>query len=147
LAENYLRWDSLGEFSAVGACLEHVAARTGNARAQVLASTLDQAVARFLDENKSPARQVGQIDNRGSHYYFALYWAQALAAQDVDAELARQFTPIAQALADNEQTITSELLAVQGHPVDLGGYYHPDAERTAAAMRPSSTLNAIVDAL
>lgn len=147
LAENYLRWDSLGEFSAVGACLEHVAARTGNARAQVLASTLDQAVARFLDENKSPARQVGQIDNRGSHYYFALYWAQALAAQDVDAELARQFTPIAQALADNEQTITSELLAVQGHPVDLGGYYHPDAERAAAAMRPSSTLNAIVDAL
>ncbi|MGJ6981344.1 NADP-dependent isocitrate dehydrogenase [Aestuariimicrobium soli] len=140
--ENYLRWDSLGEFSALGAALEHLAAQ--NPRAQVLADALDVAIGRFLDENKSPARKVGQIDNRGSHYYLALYWAQALAAQDADAELKERFTGVAEALASNEQAINDELVGVQGSPVELGGYYHPDEAKVAAAMRPSSTLNAII---
>ncbi|MEI2766804.1 MAG: NADP-dependent isocitrate dehydrogenase [Dermatophilaceae bacterium] len=144
VAEDYLRWDSLGEFSALGASLEHLAVTQGNPQAQVLADTLDAAIARFLDENKSPARKVGQIDNRGSHYYLALYWAQALAAQTADAGLAARFAPVATALADHEATIDAELIGVQGHPVDLGGYYRPDDAKASAAMRPSATFNAIL---
>lgn len=145
--EGYLRWDSLGEFSALGASLEHVALTTGNAKAGVLADTLDQAIGKFLDTNKSPARKVGQIDNRGSHFYLALYWAQALAAQDKDTELTARFTPVAKALADNEAAINAELIAAQGKPVDMGGYYQPDVAKTSAAMRPSPTFNAIIDGL
>jgi isocitrate dehydrogenase len=144
--EGYLRWDSLGEFSALGASLEHVAATFGNGRAQILADTLDQAIARFLDNEKSPSRKVGGIDNRGSHFYLALYWAEALASQTLDAELAARFEVIAALLASNESTINAELLAAQGRPVDLGGYYHPDVEKASAAMRPSLTFNAIIDA-
>ncbi|CAI9407180.1 NADP-dependent isocitrate dehydrogenase [Aestuariimicrobium sp. T2.26MG-19.2B] len=143
VAENYLRWDSLGEFSALGAALEHLAA-AGNPKAQVLADALDRAIGTFLDENRSPARRVGQIDNRGSHYYLASYWARAVAEQDADPELRQRFAPIAQALADNEETINAELIGVQGHPVDIGGYYHPDEQKVQAAMRPSSTLNSII---
>lgn len=145
--ENYLRWDSLGEFSALGACFEHIAQKTGNEKAGVLGETLDAAIGRFLDENKSPARKLGQIDNRGSHYYLALYWAQALAAQDQDADLKKRFEPVAAQLAENEQQINDELIGAQGHPVDLGGYYRPDDAKAEAAMRPSATLNGIVDAL
>ena len=145
--EDYLRWDSLGEFSALGASLEHIAAQGGNEKAQVLADTLDQAIAKFLDENKSPARKLGSIDNRGSHYYLALYWAQALAAQSQDAELAERFGKVAADLAENESKINEELLAAQGQPVDMGGYYRPDAEKVSAAMRPSPTLNTIIDSL
>ncbi|WP_068397107.1 NADP-dependent isocitrate dehydrogenase [Kribbia dieselivorans] len=144
--EDYLRWDSLGEFSALGASLEHIAAQ-GNAQAQVLADTLDEAIAKFLDENKSPARKVGQIDNRGSHYYLASYWADALAAQTADADLAARFAPVASALRENESTINDELIGVQGQPVDMGGYYHPDTAKVAAAMRPSPTLNGIIDGM
>lgn len=145
--EGYLRWDSLGEFSALGASLEHIALTTNNPRAGVLANTLDTAIGRFLDNNKSPARKVGEIDNRGSHYYLALYWAEALAAQTDDAALAAHFAPVAKALGENEAQINAELLAAQGRPVDLGGYYHPDPAKAAAAMRPSATLNAIIDGL
>ncbi|MGO4131789.1 NADP-dependent isocitrate dehydrogenase [Janibacter sp. RAF52] len=145
--ENYLRWDSLGEFSALGASLEHLATNFDNAKAQVLADTLDTAIATFLEENKSPARKLGSIDNRGSHFYLALYWAQALAAQDTDAELKERFTQVAADLGDNEAKINEELIGAQGSPVDLGGYYKPDADKAAAAMRPSATLNAIIDAL
>jgi len=145
--EGYLRWDSLGEFLALAVSLEHLGNLFGNARALLLARTLDEATARFLDENKSPARKVGQIDNRGSHFYLALYWAQALAAQDADAGLKAAFAPVAAALAANEARINEELLAAQGRPVDMGGYYHPDFEKTAAAMRPSPTLNAIIDGI
>ncbi|MBK8468793.1 MAG: NADP-dependent isocitrate dehydrogenase [Candidatus Phosphoribacter sp.] len=147
VAENYLRWDSLGEFSALGASLEHLAQTQGNAKAQVLADTLDAAIATFLDENRSPARKVGQIDNRGSHFYLALYWAEELAKQSSDAELAARFATVASALRENEATITDELISVQGRPVDMGGYYRPDVEATTAAMRPSATFNAIIDAL
>ena len=142
LKENYLRWDSLGEFFALAASLEHLAEATGNPKAQVLADTLDRATGTFLNENKSPARRVGQIDNRGSHFYLALYWAQELAKQTDDAELAAAFAPLAETLTAQEQTINGELLAVQGSPVDLGGYYHPDTEKAAAVMTPSATLNA-----
>jgi isocitrate dehydrogenase len=145
--EGYLRWDSLGEFSALAASLEHLAATFKNEKAQVLAETLDQAIAKFLDNNKSPARKVGQIDNRGSHFYLALYWAEALAAQGKDKELHARFTKVAKQLADNEAKINEELLSAQGKPVDMGGYYHPDDVKTAKAMRPSATLNSIVDAL
>ncbi|HVX16790.1 MAG TPA: NADP-dependent isocitrate dehydrogenase [Acidimicrobiales bacterium] len=141
LEENYLRWDSLGEFLALGVSLEHLAQTTGNPRAQVLADTLDVAISRFLEENKSPTRRLGGIDNRGSHFYLALYWAQALAAQSNDAELASKFAPLAERLATDEEKIAGELLAVQGHPVELGGYYHPDPALTSAVMRPSGTLN------
>ncbi|MFC0626431.1 NADP-dependent isocitrate dehydrogenase [Kribbella deserti] len=139
--ENYLRWDSLGEFFALAASFEHLAQTTGNARAQVLADTLDRATATFLNEDKSPTRRVGGIDNRGSHFYLSLYWAQELAAQTDDAELAKAFTTVAETLATNEQTIVDELLAVQGNAVDLGGYYHPDPAKAAAVMRPSKTWN------
>lgn len=145
--ENYLRWDSLGEFSALGASLEHVADAFSNEKAQVLADALDEAIAKFLDENKSPARKLGSIDNRGSHYYLALYWAQALAAQSKDAELAQRFGKVASDLAANEEQINSELIGAQGAPVDLGGYYRPDDAKASAAMRPSATLNAIIDAI
>jgi isocitrate dehydrogenase len=145
--EDYLRWDSLGEFSAFAASLEHLSAAFKNAKAQVLAETLDTAIAKFLDNNKSPARKVGQIDNRGSHFYLALYWAEALAAQDKDKELKARFAKVAQALGENEAKIAADLIAVQGKPVDMGGYYHPDRKKVAAAMRPCPALNAIIDAL
>ena len=147
LKEGYLRWDSLGEFSALGASLEHLAQNFDNPKAQVLADTLDTAIASFLEENKSPARKVGQLDNRGSHFYLALYWAQALAAQDEDAGLKERFAAVAEQLSTQEQTINDELIGAQGSPVDLGGYYKPDADKAAAAMRPSPTLNRIIDAL
>jgi len=145
--EGYLRWDSLGEFSALGASFEHIAATTSNAKAAVLAETLDQAIGKFLDNNKSPARKVGQIDNRGSHFYLALYWAEALAAQSKDKELQARFAKVAKQLAENEAKVAAELIAAQGKPVDLGGYYRPDPKKTGAAMRPSATLNAIVEAM
>ncbi len=141
-AENYLRWDSLGEFLALAASLEHLANTTGDARAQVLADALDAANAEFLDTDKSPSRKLGGIDNRGSHFYLAMYWAQALAEQTSDAGLATRFQPLAQALADNEQKIVAELAAVQGKPVDIGGYYQPDMAALTEAMRPSATFNA-----
>jgi isocitrate dehydrogenase len=144
--ENYLRWDSLGEFSALAASLEHIGA-AGNARAVLLSETLDEAIGKFLDNNKSPARKVGQIDNRGSHYYLALYWAQALAAQSKDAPLKTRFAAVADRLAAEEAKINAELIAAQGKPVDLGGYYHTDAAKVERAMRPSPTLNAIIDSL
>jgi isocitrate dehydrogenase len=139
--ENHLRWDSLGEFLALAVSFEHLAESTGNAKAQVLADTLDRATATFLEENKSPSRKAGEIDNRGSHFYLGLYWAQELAKQTDDTELAGQFTQLAKALADNESAIVDELLAVQGSPVDIGGYYQPDPEKADAVMRPSKTLN------
>ena len=142
LEENYLRWDSLGEFLALAASLEHLGSRYGSAEVDVLAKTLDQANGKFLDTDKSPSRKVGGIDNRGSHFYLALYWAQALAAQDVNAGLKAKFAPLAKLLTENEQKIVAELTAVQGHGVEIGGYYHPDMTRVGQAMRPSATLNA-----
>lgn len=147
LEENYLRWDSLGEFLALQASIEDLAAKTDNAKAAVLAETLDEANARFLENDKSPARKVGQIDNRGSHFYLALYWAQALAAQTKDAGLAVTFKPVADKLGQHEAKIAAELIAAQGKPVDIGGYYHAAPDKCAAAMRPSATLNAVIDAL
>jgi len=145
--EGYLRWDSLGEFSALAASLEHLGNTFGNAKALLLAETLDQAIAKFLDNNKSPARKVGEIDNRGSHYYLAMYWAQALAAQVKDMPLKAKFEEEARQLELNEAKINAELIAAQGKPVDMGGYYHPDHAKTAKAMRPSQTFNGIIDAL
>ncbi|WP_208322890.1 NADP-dependent isocitrate dehydrogenase [Mumia sp. ZJ1417] len=145
--ENYLRWDSLGEFLALAVSFEHLAQVTGNARAQVLADTLDRATATFLDENKSPSRRVGGLDNRGSHFYLALYWAQELARQTDDADLAAAFGPLAETLATNEQTINDELIAVQGSPVDIGGYYRPDDNLSEQVMRPSKTLNDAIASL
>ncbi|MFC7338570.1 NADP-dependent isocitrate dehydrogenase [Haloferula chungangensis] len=142
--ENYLRWDSLGEFLALVVSLEHLANKYGNSKAQVLADTLDDATTKFLLTDKSPTRKLGGIDNRGSHFYLALYWAQALAEQDKDADLKAEFTPIAEALASGEETIVGELIEVQGKPVDIGGYYQPDAAKTSAAMRPSATLNGAI---
>ncbi|HBK45658.1 MAG TPA: NADP-dependent isocitrate dehydrogenase [Xanthomonadaceae bacterium] len=139
--ENCLRWDSLGEFLALAASLEHLGNRYDNAGARVLAKALDVANGRFLDNNKSPARKVGELDNRGSHFYLALYWAQALAAQDEDAALKARFAPLAKALAENEEKIVAELNGVQGRPVDIGGYYHADLGKIGAAMRPSKTFN------
>ncbi len=146
VGEGYLRWDSLGEFSALGASLEHLAHNFNNAKALVLADALDLAIAKFLDNNKSPARKVGEIDNRGSHFYLAMYWAEALAAQTKDAELQARFAKVAKQLQENEAKINAELIGAQGKPVDLGGYYLPDPAKCAAAMRPSATLNAIIDA-
>ena len=145
--EGYLRWDSLGEFLALAASLEHLAKVGNNQAAKILADALDQANAKFLESNKSPARKVGEIDNRGSHFYLALYWAQALAQQTQDKDLAARFVKIAKEMADNEAKITGELLAAQGKPVDVGGYYHPDDAKASKAMRPSQTLNAIVNAI
>jgi isocitrate dehydrogenase len=142
--ENYLRWDSLGEFLALASSFEHMATTTGNARAQVLADTLDRATGTFLDENKSPGRKLGTIDNRGSHFYLALYWAQELAKQTEDADLAAAFADVAGELASNEQTIVDELLAVQGSPADIGGYFHPDQELVNGVMRPSGTFTSVL---
>ncbi|WP_457972214.1 NADP-dependent isocitrate dehydrogenase [Arthrobacter sp. D1-17] len=147
LKENHLRWDSLGEFLALAVSFEHLANTTDNKRAQILADTLDRATGTFLLEDKSPKRKVGELDNRGSHYYLALYWAQELTKQSDDAELAGSFASVAEALGSNEQAIVSELLEVQGHPVDIGGYYRPDSEKAAAVMRPSATLNKVVASL
>lgn len=145
--EDYLRWDSLGEFLALAASLEHLGQRYDNAKAAVLAKALDEANGKFLDNDRSPGRKLGTIDNRGSHFYIALYWAQALAAQDQDADLKARFAPLAQALADNEQKIVEELIAVQGKAVDIGGYYRPDLAKASAAMRPSATFNNALDTL
>jgi isocitrate dehydrogenase len=145
--EGYLRWDSLGEYLALGASLEHLAQTGKNAKAQVLADALDVAIGKILDNNRSPARKVGELDNRGSHFYLALYWAQALAAQTKDAALQAKFKPLAEALARNEAKINGELIAAQGKPVDIGGYYRPEPAKASAAMRPSVTLNAALAAL
>ncbi|RAG83868.1 NADP-dependent isocitrate dehydrogenase [Streptacidiphilus pinicola] len=141
LKEDYLRWDSLGEFFALAASFEHLAGATGNARAKILADTLDRATGTFLNEDKSPTRRVGGIDNRGSHFYLAMYWAQELAKQTDDAALAEAFAPLAKTLTEQESTIVAELNAVQGKPVEIGGYYQPDPAKAAAVMRPSKTLN------
>ncbi|KPG82761.1 NADP-dependent isocitrate dehydrogenase [Pseudomonas sp. RIT-PI-o] len=145
--ENFLRWDSLGEFLALAASLEHLGVNYNNPKALVLSKTLDQATGQFLDNNKSPSRKVGNIDNRGSHFYLAMYWAQALAAQTEDAALQAQFATLAKTLTENEATIVAELNAVQGKPVDIGGYYHADAELISKAMRPSETFNKAIAAL
>jgi isocitrate dehydrogenase len=147
LEENYLRWDSLGEFLALAASFEHFSQVHKNHSANVLAKTLDEATGKFLDEDKSPSRKVGGIDNRGSHFYLTMYWAQALAAQTEDVELAGKFAPIAQALTENEEKIVGELAVVQGKPVDINGYYHPNRTLTSEAMRPSATLNSILSSL
>ena len=139
--QGYLRWDSLGEYLALGVSLEHLGQNFNNLKAQVLAETLDQAIAKVLENDKSPARTLGEIDNRGSHFYLAQYWAQALATQIKDKELQSRFKPLAQALTDNEAKIYEELIAAQGKPVDMGGYYHPDIDKTSRAMRPSKTFN------
>ncbi|EOW9208319.1 TPA: NADP-dependent isocitrate dehydrogenase [Vibrio cholerae] len=143
--ENHLRWDSLGEFLALAASLEHLSVVTGNRKAQVLADALDKATGKFLDMNKSPSRRIGEIDNRGSHFYLATYWAQALAEQTADADLAAEFAPIAKALEEKEAQIVAELNGAQGKPGDLGGYYAPEFAKVAPLMRPSSTFNAIID--
>ncbi len=145
--ENYLRWDSLGEFFALAASFEHLAQSTDNARAQVLADTLDKATGTFLNEDKSPTRKLGGIDNRGSHFYLALYWAEELAQQSEDAELAADFKALAERLRGNEEEIVSELNAVQGSPADIGGYYKPDADKVIPIMRPSTTFNEAIDSL
>ena len=142
--EDYLRWDSLGEFLALASSFEHMATTTGNARAQILADTLDRATGTFLDENKSPGRKLGTIDNRGSHFYLSLYWAKELAQQTEDADLAAAFKAVASELAGNEQTIVDELLAVQGSPADIGGYFHPDSDKVNAVMRPSGTFTKVL---
>jgi len=145
--ESYLRWDSLGEYCALVPSLELIAKQTGNANAALLARTLDAAIGEYLEGNRAPARKVGETDNRGSTFYLALGWARALAAQKENLELAKRFAPVAEALAKNESKIAAELIAAQGKPADIGGYYHPDDTRCSAAMRPSATLNAIIAAL
>jgi isocitrate dehydrogenase len=144
LSENYLRWDSLGEFLALAVSFEHLAGVTGNQRAQILADTLDRATGTLLDEGRSPSRALGGIDNRGSHFYLALYWARELAAQDEDTDLAQAFSKVARRLGEQEDVIVQELVEVQGRRVDIGGYYRPDRERTAAVMRPSGTFNEVL---
>jgi isocitrate dehydrogenase len=147
LKENYLRWDSLGEFLALAVSIEDLGAKTGNPRALVVADALDQANGQILENDKSPQRKVGEIDNRGSHFYLAMYWARALANQTKDAGLRAAFAPIANRLEAQEAAIVAELNGVQGKPVDIGGYYHPDPALASRAMRPSPTLNAIVDGI
>ncbi|WP_045730165.1 NADP-dependent isocitrate dehydrogenase [Pseudarthrobacter chlorophenolicus] len=147
LKENHLRWDSLGEFLALAVSFEHLATTTGNARAQVLADTLDRATGTFLLENKSPSRRAGELDNRGSHYFLARYWAEELAKQTDDADLAAAFSAVAKELTSQEETIVGELAAVQGSPVDVGGYYHPEDAKASQVMRPSATLNKVIDSL
>jgi isocitrate dehydrogenase len=147
LQEGYLRWDSLGEFLALQASFEHLAQTQGNKKAQVLADALDEANAKFLATDKSPARKVGQIDNRGSHFYLAMYWAEALATQTADADIAASFSPVAAAMQENEARINEELIAAQGKPQNVGGYYHPDTAKAYAAMRSSPTFNAIIDGI
>ncbi|MEG2031787.1 MAG: NADP-dependent isocitrate dehydrogenase, partial [Janthinobacterium sp.] len=145
--ENHLRWDSLGEFLALAVSLEDMGIKTGNAKAKLLAKTLDEATGKLLDNNKSPSPRTGELDNRGSHFYLALYWAQALAAQTDDAEMQAHFAPLAKALAENETKIVEELKAVQGKEMDIGGYYLPDPVKTDAVMRPSASLNAALDSI
>ena len=147
VGEGHLRWDSLGEFLALAVSIEDLADKTGSQRARLIATALNEANGRYLGENKAPSRKVNELDNRGTHYYVAMYWAQAVAANDTDAELAAHFAGPAQALADNEERILAELLAAQGAPVDIGGYYQPNEELATAAMRPSATLNAIIDSI
>jgi len=147
LGEGHLRWDSLGEFLALAVSIEDLADKTDNARAAIIATALNDANARYLSENKSPSRKVNEHDNRGSHYYVAAYWAEALANQDQDEDLAKRFRSVADELADSEENINAELIAAQGDAVDIGGYYHPDADLAAAAMRPSNTLNHIIDSI
>jgi isocitrate dehydrogenase len=147
LKENYLRWDSLGEFLALAVSIEDYGTKTGNAAAVVMAEALDAANGRFLESDRSPSRAVGGIDNRGSHFYLAMYWARALADQTKNDALRAAFGTVAEKLESNETGITAELIAVQGKPVDIGGYYHPSSELTAKAMRPSPTLNAILAAI
>jgi len=147
LQENHLRWDSLGEFLALAVSLEDLAQKTGNNKIAVLAAALDSANSRFLNNNKSPSRKAGELDTRGSHFYLAMYWAQALAEQHVDEDLRAQFAAVAGQLADREETIVAELNAVQGKPADIGGYYRPDRQQVAKVMRPSATLNALIDSL
>jgi isocitrate dehydrogenase len=147
LKENHLRWDSLGEFLALAVSFEHLATSTGNARAQILADTLDRATGTFLLEDKSPKRKAGELDNRGSHFYLAKFWAQELARQNDDAELAAAFAAVSGALDSNEGTITGELLAVQGSPVDIGGYYRPDTAKVSAVMRPSAKFSEVLGML
>jgi isocitrate dehydrogenase len=144
--ENHLRWDSLGEFLALAVSLEDLGQKTGNQKAKILAETLDTATGMLLDNNKGPSTRTGELDNRGSHFYLALYWAQALAAQTEDKDLQAHFAPLAKSLAANEQKIVDELKAVQGKPADIGGYYLPDMAKTAAVMRPSATFNAALEA-
>jgi len=145
--QNYLRWDSLGEFLALAVSLEHLAGVTGNERAKILGETLDRATGTFLEQDKSPGRKLGSIDNRGSHFYLAKYWAEELAAQTQDTELAASFADLAAKLGEQEHAIVDELVSVQGHPADIGGYYRPDDAKTSAVMRPSATLNAALAAL
>jgi isocitrate dehydrogenase len=145
--EDFLRWDSLGEFLALAASLEHLGDVTENAKAKVLAKTLDEATGKFLDEDRSPARKVGGIDNRGSHFYLAMYWAQALAEQTGDKELQAAFANLARILTENEAKIVAELATVQGKPVDIKGYYRPDEASVRTAMRPSATFNAALESL
>jgi len=147
IEEGYLRWDSLGEFLALQASLEHLAQTQNNPKAQILADALDEANAKFLAEDKSPGRKLGTIDNRGSHFYLATYWAEALANQTKDADIAAKFTPVAKALAENENKINEELIGSQGKAQEIDGYYRPDFDKTDAAMRPSATLNEIVNGI
>jgi isocitrate dehydrogenase len=147
IEENYLRWDSLGEFFALAPSFEHISETFQLPKAKVLAETLDAATGKFLEYDRSPGRKLGTIDNRGSHFFLALYWAQALAAQTQDSELQAIFTPVAAALASNEETIVAELIAVQGHAIDIGGYYLPDDAKANAALRPSATFNGILAAI
>ncbi len=147
LEENHLRWDSLGEFLALAVSIEELGEKYGNKRAQVIAAALDKANEQYLEQNKAPSRKVGEPDNRVSHFYVAMYWAQALAAQDDDAELKAKFAPIASSLTENEENIVKEMVAVQGSPIDIGGYYNPDFSKASAAMRPSATFNGILDKL
>jgi isocitrate dehydrogenase len=144
--ENHLRWDSLGEFLALGASLEDMGSKTGNKRATLLGKTLDGAIGKLLENDKGPSRKTGELDNRGSQFYLAMYWATELAEQTEDQELADHFASLAKSLAENEAVIVSELAQVQGDSVDIGGYYYPDREKTTAVMRPSKTLNSVLEA-
>ena len=145
--ENYLRWDSLGEFLALAVSIEDLGTKTGNPRALALAKALDEANGKILENDKSPQRKVGELDNRGSHFYLAMYWARALANQTADTSLQATFGPIADRLEQHEAAIVAELNGVQGKPVEIGGYYHPQPDLTARAMRPSATFNAIIDSI
>ena len=147
LEEGHLRWDSLGEFLALAVSLEDLGEKSGNKKVLVLAEALNQATGKFLDTNKSPSRKVNELDNRGSHFYLAMYWAEALAAQTEDPKLQKQFAPIAKQLTENETNIVEELNDAQGQPIDIGGYFHPSVGKVAQAMRPSETLNSILASL
>jgi isocitrate dehydrogenase len=147
LEEGHLRWDSLGEFLALAVSLEDLAVKSGDSGIRVLANALDQANSTFLNSNRAPSRKVGELDTRGSHFYLGLYWAQALAAQDEDAVLRDLFAPVAEQMAEKEAVITQELLDAQGSEMDIGGYYHPDRQMTEQVMRPSATLNRILDSI